>query len=84
MCGVQSLVSSASSRDTTIVFTNLNSVDEIELECKIDEYRRVREQAIDHRRILLTQVREYFTKVDNSQFQNTLMLKRIDDYILKV
>ena len=61
-----------------------NPVDEIELECKIDEYKKLKEfQKIEIRK-LLVDMGSFIPNVDNKNFQMILTSQKIDDQLVKI
>ncbi|CDW76012.1 UNKNOWN [Stylonychia lemnae] len=62
----------------------LDLVDEIEFDCKSDEYSRLWRLYEEQQRALLTQLRDQFAKIDNQQFQSLLITQKMDEMLEKV
>ncbi|CDW74498.1 UNKNOWN [Stylonychia lemnae] len=63
---------------------NLNSTDECDLECKMNEYQSLISLQKTYERDLLKQPLKMYNKVENNNFQEVLTLERIDQALTKV
>ena len=62
---------------------NMDIVDEIEMECKVDEYAKLMKQRIGNMRSLMGFGKKVFQKSDNQMVQNLVIIGNIDDTIAR-
>lgn len=63
---------------------NFEIADVIDFQSKIDEYQQLLDQITCNQKKLYSEAGKLFPKMDNSLFQQVLLLKRVEEHVQRI